>query len=76
MPRIGEWVGILFYVYADDHNPAHVHAIYGSDEMLIEIETGDVLEGSLPGAKGRDAREWLKGRRAHALAAWTRLNSR
>jgi hypothetical protein len=37
MPRIGETLGILFYVYAEDHNPPHVHAIYGDDLMLIDI---------------------------------------
>jgi len=74
VPRIGEASGILFYVYADDHAPPHLHAIYGDDVMLIEIATGDVLDGSLPGAKGRQAVAWARKNRAHAQAAWDRLN--
>jgi hypothetical protein len=74
VPRVGEWLGILFYVYAEDHNPPHVHAIYGDDAMLIEIATGDVLAGSLPGSKQRDALAWLETHRALATAAWARLN--
>ena len=42
--------------------------------MLIEIATGDVLDGSLPGAKGRQAVAWARKNRAHAQAAWDRLN--
>lgn len=49
MPRIGEALGILFYVYAEDHDPPHVHAIYGSEQALLVIATGDPLAGSLPG---------------------------
>jgi hypothetical protein len=74
MPRIGEILGVLFYVYADDHNPPHIHAIYGDDEMLVAIATGAVLEGSLPGAKRRVALDWLAENRGLALAAWERLN--
>lgn len=74
MPRVGEVLGILFYVYADDHNPPHVHAKYGEKEMLVEIETGDVLAGSLPGSKQREALAWVESNRALVSQAWDRLN--
>ena len=74
MPRVGEALGILFYVYADDHNPPHMHAIVGDDEALLEISTGVVLVGWLPGAKLRQAQEWLVANRATVSAAWDRLN--
>jgi hypothetical protein len=74
MPRIGEWLGIAFYVYADDHNPPHVHAIYGDQVALLEIATGRVYAGSLPGAKLRHAKAWLAENQAAALAAWERMN--
>jgi len=74
VPRIGEALGILFYVYAEDHDPPHVHAIYGSEQALLVIATGDPLAGSLPGNKLRQAQEWLAANRAVAQAAWDRLN--
>jgi hypothetical protein len=74
VPRIGETLGILFYVYAEDHNPPHVHAIYGDDLMLIDIAEGSVIAGSLPGSKARVAIEWVKANQAVARAAWARLN--
>jgi len=74
MPQIGEAFGLVFCVYFFDHNPPHVHAIYGDDEALLVIESGELLAGSLPGAKLRQAREWLAANQAHAAAAWQRLN--
>jgi hypothetical protein len=74
MPRIGEALGILFYVYAEDHNPPHVHAIYGDAQVQLVIATGEVLEGALPGGKLRQARAWLRENRELATAAWNRLN--
>jgi hypothetical protein len=50
MPRIGETQGVAFYVYADDHNPPHVHAFHGDDEALLVIADSSVLRGSPPRA--------------------------
>ncbi|MGH7298383.1 MAG: DUF4160 domain-containing protein [Polyangiaceae bacterium] len=74
MPRIGEALGILFYVYAEDHNPPHVHAIYGAEQAQLVIASGALLAGSLPGNKLRQAQDWLAANRAVAQAAWDRLN--
>ena len=74
MPRIGEAQGILFYVYAEDHNPPHVHAIYGSEQAQLVIATGVLHAGSLPGTKLRQAQDWLGSNRAIVQAAWDRLN--
>jgi uncharacterized protein DUF4160 len=74
MPRVGEVLGIVFYLYADDHNPPHVHAAYGDSEALLIIATSAVLTGWLPGAKLRQAQAWLEENRAAVSAAWDRLN--
>lgn len=74
MPRVGELLGILFYVYAEDHNPPHVHAIYADHEMLLEISTAAVLAGMLPGAKARQAVAWVEANRARVQDAWARMN--
>jgi Domain of unknown function (DUF4160) len=41
---------------------------------VLEIGTGTVLVGSLPGAKLRQALAWLEENRAIAVAAWTKSN--
>jgi hypothetical protein len=74
MPRVAEYLGILFYVYADDHAPPHIHAIYGDYEAKLDIVTSSVIVGALPGAKLGQALAWLEQNRAIAIAAWERMN--
>ncbi len=47
MPTISMFYGILIRMYYDDHNPPHIHAIYGNDTACFTFD-GELLEGSLP----------------------------
>ncbi|HOK67804.1 MAG TPA: DUF4160 domain-containing protein [Anaerohalosphaeraceae bacterium] len=42
MPIISRFFGILIYMYWRDHSPPHFHARYQDDEVVVEIETGQV----------------------------------
>ena len=44
MPRISQFLGILIYMYYNDHLPPHFHAKYAESEVLIKIDTLTVLE--------------------------------
>ena len=49
-------------MYYNDHLPPHFHAEYGGDEAVYEIDTLNILRGSLP-------------RRAHAMVIeWATLH--
>ena len=50
MPVLSRFYGIVIRMYFQqaEHNPPHIHAIYGDDVAAIEIRTGEVLEGHLP----------------------------
>ena len=48
MPTISIFYGIVIQMFWQDHAPPHFHAIYGEDEVLIDIRTLVVLEGRLP----------------------------
>jgi hypothetical protein len=50
MPRIGELLGVIFYIYFSDHKPDHIHAIYQNNEALFTLE-GKLIKGKLPAAK-------------------------
>ena len=43
-----------------EHLPPHIHAHYGEDLALIDIRTGEVYAGYLPGRKLRMVKEWLE----------------
>ena len=62
MPRVSQFFGIVIYMYYNDHMPPHFHAEYGEHEAIYEIDTLDIMRGSLP-------------RRAHALVLeWATLH--
>ncbi len=42
MPTISEFFGIYIQISFLDHNPPHFHAKYGSQKVIIEIESGIV----------------------------------
>lgn len=46
MPVICRFFGIVIYIYWRDHTPAHFHAKYQDQEVVIEIETG-LVKGQL-----------------------------
>ena len=48
MPSISRFFGIVICMYWQDHVPPHFHAEYGEFEAQIDIETLEVLEGTLP----------------------------
>ena len=56
MPKLYEYFGIVFYFYANEHLPIHVHAKYENSETIFELiyENGELtdvkqrLSGSCP----------------------------
>ncbi len=60
MPRLSEFYGIVIYMYFQDHNPPHFHAIYAEHEALIRIDNGDVVRGRLPRTAGTLVEEWRR----------------
>ncbi len=42
MPRISFFLGISIYMYYDDHNPPHFHAIYNEYATKVDIKTGNI----------------------------------
>lgn len=44
MPEISRFFGIVVYLNWRDHNPPHVHALYGGHEALVSLD-GAVLAG-------------------------------
>lgn len=47
------------YFLQKEHNPPHIHAIYGDDVAAITISVGKVIEGALPGKALEMVKEWV-----------------
>lgn len=61
MPIISSFCGIIIKIYyaQNEHNPPHIHAIYGEYMSAINIKTLEVLEGDLPDKALKLVREWI-----------------
>jgi Domain of unknown function (DUF4160) len=70
MPRVSEFLGIVIYMYYNDHMPPHFHAEYGEHEAIYEIDTLDVTRGSLPRRSHALVVEWASLHRKELRADW------
>ena len=72
MPVISRFYGISIRMYfqQSEHNPPHIHAIYGEDMAAINIRNGEVIEGYLPSKALSLVREWIEIHRNHLLHIW------
>jgi len=72
MPEIARFYGIIVKIYfmQKEHNPPHIHALYGEYMSAIDIETFEVLEGDLPNKALDLVKEWMKQYQDDLLKMW------
>lgn len=70
MPTISIFYGIVIQMFWRDHNPPHFHASYGGEEALLNIQTLEVMEGSIPRRALSLVVEWALAHRAELLEDW------
>lgn len=70
MPELSRFYGIIIRMFWSDHPPPHFHAIYGSYEAIIEIETSGIIAGSLPLGADSLVRQWVELHRDELIRDW------
>ncbi|MCF8367066.1 MAG: DUF4160 domain-containing protein [Bacteroidales bacterium] len=60
MAEISRFFGIIIQMYGNDHNPPHLHANYNEYRAILEIETGEILMGILPGKQLKFVQVWIE----------------
>lgn len=72
MPVLSRFYGIIIRMYFQqaEHNPPHIHALYGEDMAAVDIQTGEVLEGYLPPKALAMVREWAAIHQNDLLQMW------
>ena len=58
------------YLRNKEHNPPHIHALYGDEMAAIDIQTGKVLEGNLPPKALSMVREWMNTNKDELMRIW------
>ena len=56
MPKIYEYLGLIFFFYANEHLPIHVHVAKREFESKIELffENGKLINWEVKSVKGRE----------------------
>jgi hypothetical protein len=70
VPRLSAFLGIVIYMYFEDHAPPHFHARYGKQEVQIRIDSLTVLRGSLPRVQLAAVITWGWLHQAELFSAW------
>ncbi len=72
MPVLSRFYGIIIRMYFQqaEHNPPHIHALYGDDMAEVDINTGEIIEGSLPPKALEMVREWTEINKKDLLHMW------
>jgi hypothetical protein len=70
MPEISRFYGIVIKMFFDDHAPPHFHAQYGSDEVIVNINTLAVVAGKIPPRAMGLVMEWAMLHQAELQADW------
>ena len=72
MPVIARFFGIIIKMFfiKREHQPPHIHVVYGENNATFDIQTGEMLEGDLsPRAKAL-VQEWIGLYSKELLEMW------
>lgn len=61
MPEISRFYGIVIKMFfkQHEHNPAHIHALYGEKIGVFDLQTLKMSEGDLPIKAQLLVKEWM-----------------
>ena len=76
MPTLSTFYGIVIQMFWQDHPPPHFHALYAEFEALIDIQTLDVIQGSLPRRALSLVLEWARAHRVELMEDWNLCRQR
>ena len=82
MPKLYEYMGIVIWFFSDEHNPIHVHARYGENEVKVNLYEKDGIvydvnyvevSGKFSPAKMRDLKIFINENKNVILFAWRQV---
>jgi len=73
MPQVSRFFGIIIFMFYDEHNPPHFHAIYGEHKAEISINGLNILAGKLPSRALGLVVEWASLHQSELLENWKRI---
>ena len=72
MPEVSRFYGIVVKMFfkPKEHDPSHIHAIYGDYVGVFDLESAEMTDGDLPLTAQRLVKEWLGLHRNELEEMW------
>ena len=72
MPEVSRFYGIIIKMFfkPKEHEPSHIHAIYGEYLGEFNIKTLEMLQGDLPKKAQELVKEWMQKYQADLQKMW------
>lgn len=72
MPEICRFYGIIIKMFfkPKEHEPSHIHALYGEYIGVFDIKTMEMTDGDLPIKAQELVKEWLLKNQQSLLEMW------
>lgn len=76
MPVIARFYGMIvkMYLLGSEHNPPHIHFLYGEKNAVMDLNTVSLTEGDLPPRALNMALEWTQAHQSELLEMWNTQN--
>ena len=73
MPEISRFYGIIikmFFNKPKEHEPSHIHALYGEYVGIFDLRTMEMTDGDMPIKAQGLIKEWLSRNQQALLQMW------
>ena len=72
MPEVARFYGIVIKMFfkPKEHDPSHIHAIYGDCIGVFDLQTSKMVDGDLPLTAQHLVKEWLAQHRDELEEMW------
>ena len=62
MPEISRFYGIIIRMFfkPKEHEPSHIHALYGEYVGIFDLQKMEMIEGDLPVKEQELVKDWMK----------------
>lgn len=73
MPEICRFYGIVIKMFfkPKEHDPSHIHALYGEHIGIFDLRTMEMTEGDLPLKAQQLVKEWLSENQSRLIDMWS-----
>jgi len=73
MPTVKNFGSYRIMLFAEDHNPPHVHVIGPDFQAKVRIRDAAVFVGTIPPRHRREALAWIAANCELLMAKWNEL---